>query len=249
MIGVLGGMGPQAGVDLASKIIANTIARRDQDHIPTLLFSDSGIPDRTDYLFGRTHVNPALMMARAVKCMAAAGARFVGIACNTAHSPPIFETFLREVEAECPEVKLLHLIEETVSAIQDHFPRVRRVGILSTTGTYKFRLYDDSLISKGLYPLRPKNIENLGEAIYNPDLGIKACSTPVTVQAREWVGQAVESVIEQGAEAVILGCTELTLALPSAHHLGIPLIDPSTFLARALIRAAAPDRLAPWRVA
>lgn len=249
MIGVLGGMGPQAGIDLASKIVANTLATCDQDHIPTLLFGDPLIPDRTEFLFGKSNVNPAESMIQAVKHMAAAGASVIGVACNTAHSPPIFDLFQREINQALPLVTLYHLIDETMKGILTHFPEVKRVGILSTTATYKFRLYDDALIQHNLEPIRPLDIESLGNAIFDPYLGIKACSSPVTESARHWVEESVDSTIRQGAEAVILGCTELPLALPAALRAGVPLIDPSTFLARALIRAVAPDRLTPWRVA
>ncbi len=242
-------MGPQAGIDLASKIVANTIATCDQDHIPTLLFGDPLVPDRTAFLFGKTDVNPAEIMARSVKNMAAAGARIIGIACNTAHSPPIFDVFRQEIRRDCPQITVLHLIEETMRGILFHYPSVKRVGILSTTATYKFRLYDDLLVKNDLIPIRPRDMERLGQAIFDPINGIKACSSPVSPAAIQWVEEAVDSVVKQGAEAVILGCTELPLALPQATQAGIPLIDPSTFLARALIHAAAPDRLAPWRVA
>lgn len=249
MIGVLGGMGPQAGIDLASKIVANTLATCDQDHIPTLLFGDPLIPDRTEFLFGRSNVNPADSMIQAVKNMAAAGANVIGVACNTAHSPPIFDVFRREIEQAYPLVTLFHLIDETMLGILTHYPDVKRVGILSTTATYQFRLYDDALVRYNLEPIRPQNIESLGKAIFDPLLGIKACSSPVTDEARQWVEDSVDSAVRGGAEAVILGCTELPLALSAATRAGVPLIDPSTFLARALIRAVAPDRLTPWRVA
>ena len=88
MIGILGGMGPQAGVDLATKVISQTRAEKDQDHIPLMLIGDPHVPDRTAFLFGRTDINPAHAMAKSVNMLIASGAQCVGIACNTAHSPP-----------------------------------------------------------------------------------------------------------------------------------------------------------------
>lgn len=249
MIGILGGMGPQAGVDLATNIIANTRAQKDQDHIRMVLLGDPLVPDRTEFLFGRTPTNPAHAMATSGKILLDAGATCIGVACNTAHSPPIFDLFEELLSEIRPNVKIVHLIQETVRGIQLHFPQSKRIGILATQGTYHFRLYDDPLEQAGLIPLRPRHDAELTDAIFHPEVGLKACSVPPTKEAREWVLRAAQDVIDQGADAVILGCTELPLAVPEAFALGTPMIDPGIMLARALISACAPDRLIPWRVA
>ena len=245
MIGILGGMGPQAGVDLATNVISQTRAEKDQDHIPLMLIGDPHVPDRTAFLFGRTDINPAHAMAKSVNMLIASGAQCVGIACNTAHSPPIFDVFERSVKAAHPGANLLHLIQETVRGIQAQFPYAGKIGILATEGSYKFNLYDAPLSKAGFAPLRPKNTQLLTDAIFDPKLGIKACSAPPTAEARSWIISSIENLIEQGAEAIILGCTELPLAVPESSHRGVPLIDPGMMLARALIRACAPDRLLP----
>ncbi|NQV73642.1 aspartate/glutamate racemase family protein [bacterium] len=245
MIGILGGMGPQAGVDLASKIISQTRAEKDQDHIPLLLVGDPLVPDRTAFLFGRTDINPALAMAKSVKMLIASGAKCIGIACNTAHSPPIFDVFERSVKEAYPDANVLHLIQETVRGIQAQFPLAGKIGILATQGSYEFRLYDNPLSEAGFSPLRPTNTELLTDAIFNPKVGIKACSAPPTSEARSWIISCIDNLIDQGAEAIILGCTELPLAVPESSHRGVSLIDPGLMLARALIEACAPDRLLP----
>jgi aspartate racemase len=248
MIGILGAMGPQAGIDLASKIVAHTVVQSDQDHIPLVLYSDPRIPDRTAFLIDPSETNPAVAMSHHVQKMALTGVQYVGVACNTAHAPPIFEPFRASVAEASPNITLLNIIQETVTGILRHYPHVRRVGILGSRGTYEFRLYDDLLLKHDLVPIRPEETEKVVAAIYDKACGIKSFSSPVSQQARGWVLEAIDSVAGQGAEAVILGCTELPLAVPESSRNGIPLIDPAVMLARALITASAPDRLAPWSV-
>ena len=93
--------------------------------------------------------------------------------------------------------------------------------------------------------MAPEDTNRLTGAIYNPNTGIKAHSSPVTQEARSEVLLAVRELVERGAQAVILGCTELPLAVPESAFEGTPLIDPARMLARALVRAADPDRLRP----
>ena len=241
-------MGPQAGIDLATKIVSETIARIDQDHIPVILYGHPGIPDRTAFLFGKTSLNPAIAIADGLEKLALAGADVAGIACNTAHSPSIIGEVRRLLDEAGCDLKILHLIGETVRALTMLLPNVKRVGVLGTKGTLKFRLYDDPLEEAGIAVIHPKDLDALNGAIFDPEFGMKGFSSPVSQKARTSVLRAVDDVVEQGAEAVILGCTELPLAVSRDYRAGIPLIDPGQVLARALVTAAAPDRLRPLRV-
>lgn len=242
-------MGPRAGIDLATKIISETRATRDQDHIATVLWGNPDVPDRTEFLFGNGSLNPAREIAEGFRKLETSGATVAGMACNTAHSPLIFDEVLVRLKRGGSSLRVLHLIDETIDAIGRLYPDVKKVGILGTKGTYHFRLYDEGLTGHRLVPVRPDDIESLNDAIYDPETGIKACSSPVSPLAREKVLSSIEQVIIAGAELVIMGCTELPLAVPEPLYKGIPLIDPGTMLARALIHFVAPDRLRSWSVA
>ena len=92
MIGIVGGMGPLAGLDVFKKITEETPVTSDQEHAPVLLFSvPAQIPDRTEFLLGREKTNPAIAISEIILTLEKAGARVVGIPCNTAHSPRIFD--------------------------------------------------------------------------------------------------------------------------------------------------------------
>jgi len=246
MIGVVGGVGPYAGLDLVRKIFDQTRAAGDRDHLPVSLLSLPGkIIDRTAFLLGQTHVNPALAIAEVVNMLHEQGATVVGIPCNTAHAPAIFDEVLRRL----PEgVTLIHMIQETIGYIRTRYPSVARVGILSTTGTRASNVYPDALSRHGLLGLQvlPETQRDLIQpAIYDERYGIKAQSNPVTTRARTSLHGGVEALREQGAEAVILGCTEIPLALTESEIGGMPLVDPTRILARALIQAFAPEALKP----
>jgi aspartate racemase len=243
MIGILGGMGPQAGFDLATTVTAETKARRDQDHVPVIVWSQPGIPDRTAWLTDPSAPDPVPAMVEGFLALERAGAGVAGMACNTAHSPALFDRVRAELGHAGARIRILHLIEETVEGIRFAHPGIHTIGILATRGTLSARLYHAELEKAGFAPLSPGDPHRLTAAIYDPERGIKACAHPATVFARQEVESAVRELAERGAEAVILGCTELPLAVPGTHFEGVPLINPARMLARALIRAVDPAKL------
>ena len=242
IIGIIGGMGPEAGFDLARKITAMTVAKLDQDHHSVVVVSSpSKIPDRTAFLTGRTDVNPAGPIISELVRLEACGATVAAIACNTAHAPRIMEPILAAIEQRGLRIRLLHLVEETVRSLAELPGTVRLVGILGTRATIQFGLYESALTAAGYESLVP-DIGHLESrtwpAIYDSDRGIKARSSPVTEWARERVQDGIHHLLGRGADAVILGCTELPLALSGEDApRDVPVIDPAVIMARRLIAA------------
>ena len=249
VIGIVGGVGPYAGLDLQRKLLEQTVAARDQDHLPVIAVSWPGrIPDRTEYLLGRVTENPAGALLEQLRLLAGAGAGIAAIPCNTAHAPAIFDIIRAGVAGFAPPLRLLHMIDETAAHLRIHHPTLTTVGVLSATGTWRARLYPAALESLGYRAVVPDEaMQNtlIHPAIYDPGYGIKATGA-VTARARADLTQAIAALREQGAEAILLGCTELPLAFLGRAYEGIPLIDSTLVLARALIRAADPQRLKPW---
>lgn len=247
-IGVGGGVGPFAGIDLLGKIAAQTAVSRDQDHLTVLNWSQpTTIVDRTEYLLGQVDENPAGALAAQVQQLARMGAGVVGIPCNTAHAPRIFNQIRAELAAAHCDVQLLHMIEEVGRFLQSNLPGVKQVGVLSTTGTYQAGVYAAVLEPLGftaVLPSLPLQTEKIHPAIYDPVYGIKACGV-VTAQAQANLQEGIATLKAAGAEAIILGCTELPLAFSESTTAGLPLIDPTLILARALIREANPNKLKP----
>jgi len=246
IIGIVGGVGPLAGLDLQRKIVAQTVAGRDQDHLPVISVSWPGpIPDRTEYLLGQVAENPAYAIVEQLRLLADAGATVAGIPCNTAHAPAIFDVIRAGVAEFARPLRLLHMIDETAAHLAAHHPTLRVVGVLSTTGTWRTRLYPAALEPRGFRVVVPDEalqVRTIHPAIYDPDYGVKS-AVRVTAQARANLEQGIAALREQGAETIILGCTEMPLVFPERIFAGVPLIDPTLVLARALIREVDPSRL------
>lgn len=246
IIGIVGGVGPYAGLDLVHKLFDQTIAGTDQEHLPVILVSLSpAINDRTRYLLQGDVENPARSLFHAIKLLDSSGVSVAGIPCNTAHARPIFSRIEELIKENDLQIKLLNMISEVIFHIGDRFAKGTRIGVLSTLGTYKTGLYREYLERANIPTVLPDEAlaEKVHGAIYDPTFGIKTYSNPVTQKARRIIANAVRKLEQNGAGAVILGCTELPLAMPIEHLDGIRLIDPATILARALIRETYPDKL------
>lgn len=145
-------------------------------------------------------------------------------------------------------VRVLHMIREVAIFLHYTHPSIRRVGVLSTVGTYRTGIYTSTLATEGFDVLQPDEDRQqwVHAAVYHPGFGIKAQSNPVTAEARQRLLQATRELADAGAEAIILGCTEMPLAVTEQTIDGIAMIDPTLVLARALIRQTAPQKLRPY---
>lgn len=230
MIGVVGGVGPRAGVEMVHRLHRESGATSDQTHPRVLLWSaPSDIPDRTAYLLGESQADPAPALADILVELGRAGATVAGIPCVTAHAPAIFDRIQRQVRGRGAPV-LLSMIE----ALQLNLRRARasRIGILSTLGTHSSGLFQESLAEFELQFLDPTGRRRLHQAIYR----IKAESSSLPEGAVDTIRRSAAELIHRGAEVVILGCTELPLALPQESLEGVPLLDPMAALSQELIR-------------
>lgn len=255
VIGIGGGVGPMAGVKLHELIIQQTKNDgSDQGHLPVIHVSiPSLIPDRTQYLFGKVKEDPARAMFQVMRMIEkAAKAKGVdrvvaGIPCNTFHAPKIWDHFIQMLKDEDVDMQVIHMLDETADLIHAFLPNAKNIGLMSTNGTRQVDVYGQILRPKGYKILEvPWAFQDkLHDSIYNSKWGIKAVS-PVTKKARENFEKYAEILCKMGAQAIILGCTEIPLALPQAKYKGIPLIDPMFGLARALIRQINPAKLKPF---
>jgi aspartate racemase len=248
LIGILGGMGPQAGLDLANKLITLTQTKRDQDHIPFILFSLADtVPDRTAFLLGKEIINPAYAIADQFEKMSAMGVTVAAMACNTAHAGPIFDLVLDLLENKGVKLRILNMVQTSVSYIRENYPQIKRVGLLATQGTYQTRLYDQALEEAGLNVILPDPVireQNIQATLYSPDFGIKACPEAVSEKASSRIHSAIDHLHDLGAEAILLGCTELPLVVKESQVKGLPILDPTRIIAEELIKSSYPHKLA-----
>jgi len=247
MIGIVGGMGPGSGVDLASKVVSQTMARSDQEHIPMVLFSIPGdIADRTRFILGKETANPGYAIARQLLRMEEMGVRVAGLACNSAHAPAIFQVVEERLRTANARIQLLHIVHEVAAFIHQHYQGAQHIGILGTKGTFASRLYD-GITQNDLLPvnLTEDEQEALHAAIYHPEYGIKSDPAGVPARARSILLDACQRLRKRGAELLVFGCTEFPVAYREPEAAGIPVVDSNMVLARALIHALSPDKLKP----
>ena len=244
MIGVVGGIGPYAGLDLFYKILNRTKAACDQEHLPISMLSvPHSIPDRTEFLLGNSKINPATTISKVICALYNQGSTVIGMPCNTAHAKPIFNEIIERIPKE---VKLVHMINEVSKFIKNKYPSIENVGILSTMGTSISYVYPDSFSRYGLNGIQvSEEIQKnyISPAIYSKDYGIKAQSNPVTAQAKKELLKGIDYLDKEGAEIIIMGCTEIPLAIKDNKINGKPLIDSTKILARALILKSSPEKL------
>ncbi|KAJ8550258.1 hypothetical protein ON010_g10816 [Phytophthora cinnamomi] len=172
----------------------------------------------------------------------------VGVPCNTFHAQPIWDEFIRRT-GRASDVHHVHMLEETVAFIARKLPLCKRVGLMSTTGTRNSRVYHDLLQPRG-YTVVEVNAgttqQELHESIYNRDWGVKSTAPAVLPRCEANFHRYAIQLREQGAEVIVLGCTEIPFVFAGkTHFAGILLIDPMVALARAMIREADPSRLKP----
>jgi aspartate racemase len=236
-IGIVGGIGTFAGIDLYRKIYKYTGARTDQDHLPVVLVSvPEKVSDRTRFLLGEVEENPGMAIAGIIQTLAAAGAEIIGIPCNTAHAPVIFNEILERIPKN---IKLLNMIEEVGRHISSEYPEIRMAGIMATTGTSQSKVYTDVLSDfniQAIYPEENMQKNLVHPAIYDMSYGIKAFSDPVTDRSRHDLLEVASSLVRQGSEAIVLGCTEIPLAIPETKIEQSIVVDSVAILAQALIR-------------
>lgn len=196
-LGVIGGLGPMATAFFMQMVIEMTEADSDQEHIEMLVHSCPGIPDRTGYILGHSSDNPVLRMIEIGKELAALKAEVIAIPCITANY------FYREITEAVP-VPVINTIEE----IRDYLVSsgVHSAGLMATSGTVQSRLFQDAFAGSGCDLLVPQKErqEDVMHLIYK---NIKA-SKPVDLNRFFGVSKDLRA---EGAEVIILGCTELSM--------------------------------------
>ena len=236
MIGVVGGMGPYAGLDLTRKIFDLTKANKDQDHVPlTLISNPEKIEDRTQFILGKTEINPGIEISKIIRKLVDQGAKVIGMPCNTAHSKKI----INEIRDLPKNVHFINMISEVVKCIQKRYPRAKRIGLLATSGTISSRVYNEEIDKNDLFTILLSDEDQkklIDDAIYNKKIGIKANSNPVHDNTKMKISLAIKKLIIKKCDVIILGCTELPLAIKSRSYNSIPLLDSTEILASSLLK-------------
>ena len=222
-IGIVGGLGPQATIDMYQEIINNTVAKTDQEHIPVFISSIPHAPSRVKAILNNGET-PVPDITKAISDLKRVGAEIIIIACNTAHY------FQDEIE-EKSNTKILSMVDETLDLISTSYPNIKKVGLLGTNATIISGIFDKH---NEIEILKPSNTtqENC------VDKSIKLIKAGfIDNYTKSLLLEAIFELKNNGAEAIILGCTELPLILKDSDT-NIPLINPTKIVAKKAVEIA-----------
>lgn len=222
LLGVLGGMGPLATVDFLKKLIEETPATRDQDHIPVIAYSVPQIPDRPPAIIGQGE-SPLPYMLEGIRKLKAAGAQAIAIACNTAH-------FWHDDLVKQGGLPILHIADAACVALPDQ--NAQRVGLLATTGTVAAGFYQSRFSARGIECLLSSGDEQ--QSLVTP--AIECVKRNDLAWAHALATQAARHLLDRGAQSIVMGCTELPLAIEhQAADVSAHCVDATRALARACV--------------
>lgn len=229
VVGVIGGMGPEATVALMQRVIALTPAEDDIDHIHMLVDNNPKVPSRLKALLGsgsEDAENPGLVIAEMAARLEAAGADFLVMPCNTAHH-------YHHYADNATTIPVWHLIELCAAAIKQGHPSCARVGLLASSATHGINLFAPAFERHGLAVVYPN--EQVQNVVMDLIIAVKAGNANDTLVNR--YNAAVASFSEQGADCLFLGCSELSTLL-SRHRQNLPVFDSVEILAEAIVLEA-----------
>lgn len=236
-VGILGGMGPAAGADFVRLFVSACAEHMrvrgmevSDQAFPEHWLAQVPVPDRSSALsaLGFGAHQPLEAMLQAMGKLAALGATTVAVACNTAHA---WHAALQE---RFRQLEVLHVAREVVRTLAAR--GVCQVGLLATAGTYSAGLYDQAFTQAGVQCHTPlaQEREQLMHGIYS---GVKVGNMVLAHSAFANVAEALAK--RHSLQTLVLGCTEIPLALTSVPGMaGLDLIDPAELLAQALAQRA-----------
>lgn len=221
-LGVIGGMGPMATSYLFELIIKMTKADCDADHLEVIIYNCPGVPDRTKYILGESEDSPLPKMMEVAHLLEQQQVACIAIPCMTAH---YFHEELSKVQ-----VPIIHGIRKTAQVLKE--AGIQKVGIMATDGTIRSGIFQKEIEDFGMEAILPdtENQRTIMKMIYED---VKAGKMP---DLAEFMQVKDHFIKDHGAQAVVLGCTELSL-IKKAYDLGDGVIDSLEVLAKEAVIA------------
>ncbi|MHB1392264.1 MAG: cysteate racemase [Clostridia bacterium] len=228
-IGIIGGMGPLAAARLFERIVTLTKAYRDNEHIPMIIDNNTNIPDRTKSILNNGD-NPVFELVRSALRLEIMGADVIILACNTAHY--YYDEIVKFVR-----IPIINMVEETARYIKSNYPAAKSAGLLATEGTCRSGIYARVFEGLGLEIIIPEQEEqqHITALIYDIKKGREDIDPTNAIKV-------VATLKNRGADVIVLGCTELPIAV-SRFNICSSYVDSSEVLAMSAIAYAGKDIL------
>jgi aspartate racemase len=221
-LGVIGGLGPMATAYYLELVVRMTDVKRDQDHPEIIIANIPSIPDRTAFILGNSQNDPLRPMVEIGNQLKSMGATVVATPCITAH-------YFHEALQEGIGLPLIHAIRATADALCS--AGVRKVGLMATDGTVQSGIFQRQIEAQGMELILPSKEGQKGvmtliydqvKAGFEPDLAL--------------FNTIRDELCDNGAEVVVLGCTELSM-LKKGYDLGDGVLDALEVLAKESVLA------------
>ena len=226
IVGVIGGMGPEATVDLMRRVIRATPAQDDIDHIRMIVDNNPKVPSRIKAVIEGTGESPAPILVEMARKLEAYGADFLVIPCNTAHY------YLNDIRSAV-SIPVIDMIELTVDAVLRENPALKTTGLLASQAVLQTGLYMKRFGERGVDLVYPQ--DELQDELMTAIRTIK--TGRYEIREESILRSAAADVIKRKAEALIIACTELSL-IADALDPEVKLYDSAQILAEAVVRIA-----------
>jgi aspartate racemase len=221
IVGIIGGMGPEATVDLMRRVIVKTPARDDQDHVHMIVESNPKIPSRIAHLIEGTGVDPTPELVRIAQNLERAGANALAMPCNTAHA------YAEAIRAAIG-IPLLDMVARSVAHIATLHPKAR-VGVLASSAVFKIGLYEKAMTAAGLTSLMPPRQAEVMDLI-------KAVKRGETGHAAQQLLAELALDLAKRSDVIFIACSELSVI---SGAISVPYVDSLDVLAADVIKFAA----------
>ena len=227
MIGILGGMGTQAGLDFCSKLAKLNRGKADQNYPLFLLYNKANIPDRKKNL--KRYKNVLSSLEKGCKFLQKNRCKFISIPCNTAHH--WYKDLRKKIK-----IPILNMPEIVYLNIKNKCKKNTKIGLLATDATIKVGIYSKYFNKKFNLISPTKNLQ-----IKSVNKSIKLIKMGKTKEAEKAIKLAVNYLIKMKCKKIILGCTELPIAIFAYKSfkkakLSKTFLDPNLILAEASMR-------------
>ncbi|MDR7002545.1 amino acid racemase [Neobacillus niacini] len=197
-LGVIGGMGPKATSVFFDKVVENTVADRDQDHIDMMILNHATLPDRTDAILNGQEELFLEAVKKDFKLLEFAGVSHIAIPCNTSHY------FYDQMQA-LTGIPIIHMVDETLKVIYQKYGENAKIGLLATKGTISSGIYEKESGKYNMQIYVPN--ETIQKQTMDIIYSIKADKMINPLKLEEIIHQLI---FEEGCHCVILACTELS---------------------------------------
>lgn len=225
-LGVLGGMGPAASAEFMVRLVSQTPAAKDQEHIPTILWSDNTVPDRSSSMRNGDD-KPLPYLLKGIQGLISAGCNLIVIPCNTAHF------WFKDMEKQASwHATIVHIVDSVADSLKDRKVTNAKIGVMGTQASIELGLYQYRLNKLGWDCIVPTKEEM--DTLVQP--AIDLIKANCIAEAHPMLMTVIHSLISRGAKAVVLGCTEIPLSIRENTVQDTPIINSIDSLVMSAIK-------------